>query len=60
MGMIDEGLTRGWAKFPCERRVLEWLEIAGSAAVATSEDAELRRDWLRCDGTWLLRRILRS
>lgn len=54
MGMIEDVLTRGWAKFPCERSVLEWLEVAGAAAVAASEDAELRRDWLRCDGTWFV------
>ena len=54
MGLKEDFFAKGWAKFPVERRLLEWLEHASPAAMDASEDPVLREDWLRCDGTWFV------
>jgi hypothetical protein len=43
---------QGWARFPCDPTLLEWLRFATPAACAAASDRALRDLWLRYQGTW--------
>ena len=45
---------RGWVRLPRDPALLAWSRAVRPAALATSRDPELRRRWLRSDGTWFV------
>lgn len=52
--MREDFLARGFARFPGDPAVRDWLSHATGPALATVEDRALRRDWLRAGGTWFV------
>ena len=47
-----EYLSRGWTIFPWDSRIANWVAKALPVAHRIAEDRDLRRQWLRCGGTW--------
>ena len=47
-------LEKGWALWPVETDVLEWVKRALSAAKARVNDPALTAEWLQCEGTWFV------
>ena len=47
-----EFLRLGWIRFSHDPQVEAWVSAVSSEAEACARDPELRRRWLRCDGTW--------
>ena len=50
--MLHEFLTKGWIRFPYDPKIAAWVDGARRVAEAISNDPAIRREWLRCDGTW--------
>ncbi len=47
-------LRDGWIKFQRDPNVLKWITHVLPAARQSVLDPEMRRDWLRSDGTWFV------
>lgn len=52
--MVNDLVRRGWAKFPAEGAVLDWVRAVYGVAKERVADAEEQRQWLRCEGTWFV------
>ncbi|MEM9851489.1 MAG: hypothetical protein AAF761_05775, partial [Pseudomonadota bacterium] len=54
MGGLETLDTRGWLRFDADPAAAAWATAARPAALAAAADPGLRRDWLRCGGTWFV------
>lgn len=45
---------KGWVRFDHDPRIDEWVAAARPLADAAAADPALRKDWLRCGGTWFV------
>lgn len=45
-------LCLGWTKFPWDSQIAQWADAVRPIAMRLIDDAELRKAWLRCGGTW--------
>lgn len=52
--MVKALLDKGWARFPAEPAVLEWVHVALEVAKERVADPEEQRQWLCCEGTWFV------
>ncbi len=44
----------GWVKFPSDQNLLNWVNSVFDIALERVNDAEERRVWLQCEGTWFV------
>lgn len=52
--MVEALLERGWARFPAEAAVAQWAASAFEVAREKVREPALRKQWLRCEGTWFV------
>ena len=52
--MVAALLETGWARFPTEQAVMDWVHVAHDLAVERVSDPEEQRQWLQCEGTWFV------
>ncbi|QGX98795.1 hypothetical protein EI983_11145 [Roseovarius faecimaris] len=52
--MVAALLERGWAHWPVEPAVTEWVRAARPVAEAAARDPAQRAEWLQCEGTWFV------
>lgn len=52
--MVEGLLEKGWTVFPEEPAVAQWAEAARVMAKERVQDADTRRQWLQCEGTWFV------
>lgn len=50
--MLHDFLNRGWACFPYDPQIAEWVAAARPVAERIAHDPDIRARWLRCGGTW--------
>lgn len=51
--MVDAFFTKGWARFPSDPEVLDWIEHARPAAIRAVHDPDMAH-WHQCQGTWFV------
>ncbi len=52
--MVAALFERGWAKWPEDAALHDWLAKATPMAMASAADPEAQADWLDCEGTWFV------
>ncbi len=51
--MVAAFFRRGWARFPAERQVADWVAHAAGPARAALDDPKMAH-WWQCEGTWFV------
>ncbi|MFK7938096.1 MAG: hypothetical protein AB8B82_01860 [Roseovarius sp.] len=52
--MVKVLLDKGWAMFPADAKVHEWLDHTTPVAQAQAADPAQQAQWLQCEGTWFV------
>jgi len=52
--MVEALLDKGWATWPLDEALLEWLAQATPLARASAQDPAMQAEWLQCEGTWFV------
>ena len=52
--MVAALFDKGWARFPIDPAVLDWIKVAKPLAIERVNDPEEQRQWLQCEGTWFV------
>jgi hypothetical protein len=51
--VVEDFLSQGWIRFPCDPEIRDWVEHARAAADAALRDPALRH-WYQCEDTWFV------
>lgn len=53
--MVTDALSaRGWVRIPAHSDTLAWARAAHRTGLEVTQDPEMQRQWLHCEGTWFV------